>query len=312
MELYKKYRPKRLKDVIGQDDAVNVIRELFKRQSYPHATLFTGPSGCGKTTIARIIAKMLGCNFKGGDFHEINAAESRGIDTVRAIGDAMGLSPIGKCKVYLLDEAHQLTRKKGGDAQTALLKMLEDTPDHVYFMLATTDSQELLKTIKTRCISVAVNFLDYDSLNKIILYVLEKESIELEKEVIEKIIEGSEGSARQALNILDSIIGLASLEDKLKAIGSLSRKEDSFRIVKALLWEKITWASMCKIIESVDKDEDWEKLRRAILTCASNELLKDKKNKHKAYLILSRFETNFYDSGRAGLIKCCYEVLNDD
>ena len=148
-ELYKKHRPKNLKRVFGQSVAIGTLKPLIEAKQVPHSLLLTGPSGCGKTTLARILVKELKC--AKADFMEVNCADFRGIDTVRDIRTRMMQAPIGgDCRVWLIDEAHMLTSA----AQTAFLKMLEDTPDHIYFFLATTHPQKLLKTIKTRCTEI--------------------------------------------------------------------------------------------------------------------------------------------------------------
>ena len=136
-ELYRKYRPTSFKQVVGQEEAIRTLTELGKRKAIPHAILFTGPSGVGKTTLARILQRKLKC--VGNDFVEMNAANDRGVGIIRSIQNKVGLAPmLGSCRIWLMDEAHQLT----SDAQSAFLKLLEDTPSHVYFMLATTDPQK--------------------------------------------------------------------------------------------------------------------------------------------------------------------------
>jgi DNA polymerase-3 subunit gamma/tau len=139
-ELYLKHRPSLFKQVIGQDDAVNVLQQLLKGDRFPHALLLSGPSGCGKTTLARICRDKLECT--GADFQELNGADTRGIDTIREIRSHLNLRPMhGKCRIWYIDEAHKLSN----DAQNALLKMLEDTPTTAYFMLATTEPNKLIK-----------------------------------------------------------------------------------------------------------------------------------------------------------------------
>ena len=143
-----KYRPKRLADFLGNTETVQALRALMEREEMPHTILFTGPSGTGKTTLARIVARRLQCSEH--DLQELNTADFRGIDTIRDVVRNMALCPMsGSCRVWILDEVHQLSK----DAQHALLKALEDTPKHVYFLLATTDPAKLLPTIRTRCVT---------------------------------------------------------------------------------------------------------------------------------------------------------------
>ena len=131
MPLHLDYRPKNLEELFGNKTTVNSLDAIIKREDdIPHAFLFAGPSGCGKTTLARIVAGALEVSDR--DFVEINAANNRGIETARDILRTMGFKPVsGPVRVYLLDEVHMGTR----DFQTALLKALEDTPSHVYFLL---------------------------------------------------------------------------------------------------------------------------------------------------------------------------------
>ena len=202
-ELYLKYRPQRLGDVFGQDAALNVIKALKGR--IPSAVLLTGPSGCGKTTIGRILATKLKCT--GGDFLEINAAKERGIDMVRDMSMRIGLAPMrSPCRVWLIDEAHALTK----DAQSALLKMLEDTPSHAYIFLATTDPQKLTNTIRTRCTEIKCKAINGETMTKLLESVVKAESTEVEEDVLDAIVESADGSARKALVIAARISSVRS------------------------------------------------------------------------------------------------------
>jgi len=154
MSLYKKYRPSTFDDIVGNSVTIQALKKSVEGRKN-HVFLFTGPSGCGKTTLSRIVAKELGA--KGSDFRELDSADFRGIDTIRNLRKTIGYHPLeSKVVVYLLDEVHKLT----GDAQNAMLKMLEETPEHVYFILATTDPQKLLGTIKGRCSIYTVEALE--------------------------------------------------------------------------------------------------------------------------------------------------------
>jgi len=140
-----------------------MLAQMVKRNKVPHTLLFSGPPGCGKTTLARILRKKLNCGKY--DFSEVNCADFRGIDMVRDIRSHLQQAPIsGDCRVWLIDEAHKLSN----DAQNAFLKMLEDTPNHVYFFLATTNPQKLLKTIRTRCTEVVVKSLGDKNMEELI------------------------------------------------------------------------------------------------------------------------------------------------
>ena len=158
-ELYKRFRPKSLDAVVGNGGTVAALQKFLKKGNLPHTILFKGPSGCGKTTLARILAKELGCGVL--DLREYNSADFRGIDTIRDISRIMTNAPAaGNCRVFILDEAHQLSK----DAQNAALKILEDTPKHVYFFICTTDPQKLIATIRSRCTEMPVDLLKLDEM----------------------------------------------------------------------------------------------------------------------------------------------------
>src|SRR5690554_5071868 len=156
--LYLKYRPDSLDEVVGNSETVELLRsQLSPDASQPigRSILFHGPTGCGKTTLGRIVARELGA--KGSDIKEIDAADFRGIDTIREIRKQIAYKPLeGPYQVWILDEVHRATQ----DAQSALLKTLEDTPSHVYFILCTTDPQKLLPAIRGRCADYQVRTLN--------------------------------------------------------------------------------------------------------------------------------------------------------
>lgn len=145
MPLHIEHRPSNLSEIFGNKAIVESLTSIFERKSdYPHAFLFHGPTGCGKTTLARIVAKMLKCDKP----EEYNMANLRGIDAVRTLVEECVYLPLtGHNRVYILDEIHRQTK----DAQNALLKLLEDPPEHVYFILGTTDPEQLIATLRGRC-----------------------------------------------------------------------------------------------------------------------------------------------------------------
>ncbi len=306
-ELYKKYRPHKLDDVAGQEQAVSVIKGLLARKQFPHTLLLSGPSGCGKTTIARILRRELGCSKQ--DFSEVNAADQRGIDSVREIRSRMGSAPMGgECRIWLVDECHALT----GDASDALLKMLEDTPSHVYFMLATTIPTKLKPTILTRCTHIKVIPVNSKDMEWLIISVLAKEGKTQETfshDVIDRIVEVAAGCARQALVLLDSVLGITGKDEQLNVIQSSGHKKQAFDILKALLYERTTWKKMTRILDHTDTSQV-ESLRHFILACAKTELLKANKNAGRACAVIRMFQDAWYEYPEAGLEVSCYELLS--
>ena len=300
MELYKKYRPKKLKQMIGQSSSVKVLTTYIRKKKVPHAILFSGPSGCGKTTFARILRKEIKCSKF--DFTEKNC---RKIEEIRQIRTRMNQAPIGgKTRVWLLDEAHQLT----GDAQNEFLKMLEDTPKHVYFMLATTDPQKLKKTIRTRCTEIVVRTLVKKSMLRLLKDVCDKEKRKMPKDVIDEIIENSDGSARKALVLLDQVIELSNEEDMMEAIKVTTAEIQGIAIARALFNPRTSWSDMAKILKETTNEEP-EQIRWMVLGYAKTILLAGGKLPSEAYIVIEAFRDHFYDSKHAGLAAACWEVI---
>jgi len=301
-ELYKEFRPASFKHVIGQPEAVKILQGFLDDGSMPHALLFTGPSGCGKTTLARILQKELECSDQ--DFDEKNAANFRGIDTVREIAQRMHLHPIGgKVRIYLIDECHQLTK----DAQNMLLKMLEDTPKHVYFMLATTDPVKVLPTINTRCTEIRVKPMKPDALREVLVDIADVVRFDLSKDVCDKLIEHSEASARKALVLLNAILSIKDRAEQMKSIEDNDHRAAAIQIARLLMNPKTPWSEVAALIKTCD--EEPEAIRRLVLGYASSILLNS--SNERAFFLMDVFSRNFYDSGRAGLVLACYAVLKD-
>ena len=302
-ELYKKHRPKLFKHIIGQAAAVEALNVMISKDKVPHTLLFAGPSGCGKTSLARIMQGKLGCGDT--DFTELNAADSRGVDTIRDIRQRMHLAPMnGKCRVWLIDECHQLTK----DAQTAFLKMLEDTPSHVYFMLATTEPNKLLPTILSRCTVVRVAALSAKAMTELVLSVCKREQQTLGSTVLEQLVEVADGSPRRALVLLHQVIEMEDEDEQLNILQSADAKRQAIEIARTLMRPNATWKDLVPILKAVD--EEPETIRRMVLGYANSVMLSaGGKVVPRAYLIVTAFRDHFYDCGKAGLAAACYEVL---
>lgn len=312
-ELYKKYRPKSLKSVLGQDGAVASLEKLMAK-GLPHAMLLTGPSGCGKTTLGRILKDHLQCG--DGDFIEINSADFKGIEMVRDIRRHANLSPMhGDARVWLIDEAHKLT----GDAQNALLKLLEDTPSHAYIFLASTDPQKLIKAIHTRCSEVKLVGLAASALQRVLQRVIDKESLKVSEDVITEIIDVCEGSARKALVILEQVGSLEGEAEQIKAIQATTFDKDAvFKLAQTIMgFGDHSWGSVAKMLRGL-LDQDAEGIRYVILGYARSCLIgkTDKppnpKFAARAFKVIDCFGRNFYDSKHAGLAAACYEVVSTE
>ena len=258
---------------------------------------------CGKTSIARILRDKLECS--DNDFYEMNIADFRGIDTIRDIRNTIHLAPMfGKCRIWLMDEVHQISK----DGSDALLKLLEDTPQHAYFILATTEPQKLKATILTRCFRLDLQPLSNEDLETLISTVAEKENFAPSDNVKKKITSVSKGSARKALVLLEQAASFQDEEEQLAAILKGDPEKTAWDLVKSLIYSPGKWKEVKAILEGMSKEEEPESLRRYILSVATTELLKGGGNANRANLIINAFESNWFDSGRAALVSRCWEV----
>lgn len=197
MALHTQYRPPTFEDMVGHDAVIKSVASTLVRDKDIHAWLFSGPSGVGKTTISRIIAKELGATDSG--IFEWNIANLRGIDAIRELAEKILYKiPGSPICVYILDECHQMTVA----AQNILLKLLEDPPQHVYFILCTTEPDGMLPTIRTRCLEYKLEALDDAAIRTLVKAVAGAERIKLNTEVQELIVASALGSARLALVLL--------------------------------------------------------------------------------------------------------------
>ncbi len=300
MELYKAYRPKTLNEVMGNEATVKSVKQMLGRKAVPHAILFSGDSGCGKTTTARILKTELKCHDM--DFREMNSASYRGIDSIREIQHTMNLAPSGgKVRIWLLDEAHKIS----GDGQAAMLKMLEDTPKHVYFFIATTNPEKLIKPLLDRCTKLVFKSLSESDLEKLLLRVGKAEGLNLSKSLIERLVSNAGGSARTLLVLLDKV-GRLEAKDQQEAIEAGLREENQAIDLCRALISKRPWKEVAAILNNLT--DDAESLRHPILGYARAVLLKS--GDYQAYNVIRIFENNFFDGKNASLAAACWEAVS--
>ena len=232
--LYRQYRPKVFEQVLGQDKVINVLKNQIKNKNFSHAYLFAGERGCGKTSAAKIFAKAINClNPKDGspclecencraieeetslDVVEMDAASNRRIDDIRNLRDNVIYPPANlKYKVYIIDEAHMITR----EAFNALLKIMEEPPKHLVFILATTEIDKIPKTILSRVQKFEFNKIDSSKIKEQINIILKDQNVKMENEAIDLIITKAKGAMRDALSILDQVLSFDKKEFMLKDV----------------------------------------------------------------------------------------------
>ncbi len=228
--LYRRFRPSNFAEVKGQDHVVLALRNAVRDGRVAHAYLFSGPRGTGKTSTARILAKALNCtDLHDGepcgvcascveitrgtslDVHELDAASNNGVDAMRDLVSRAALGSPGRQKVYIVDEVHMLSTA----ASNALLKTLEEPPAHVIFVLATTDPQKVLPTIRSRTQHFEFRLLGPDTLSELLAQVRDDAHLDVGDEALDLAVRRGRGSARDALSILDQVAASDAVDDDL-------------------------------------------------------------------------------------------------
>ncbi|MCI9084082.1 MAG: DNA polymerase III subunit gamma/tau [Bacilli bacterium] len=286
--LYRKYRPKTLNEVGGQDTIVKIIQNSIENNHINHAYLFAGPRGTGKTSIAKIFARMVNCEKlengvpcgkcvscieqNNSDIVEIDAASNNGVDEIRELRSKVSLVPsYGKYKVYIIDEVHMLTT----GAFNALLKTLEEPPSHIIFILATTDPHKIPETILSRCQRLDFKKINDESIVNRLKEIVKLENIEVDEEALKEIARLSDGGMRDSIGMLDQAVAYSTGKITPKDIhdinGTLTAEE-----LKALI-EDIAHKNIKEILQKLDffnaKGKNFVKTTEEIITFMRNIIL---------------------------------------
>ena len=303
-ELYKKYRPQTFEEMVGNETAIKSLEKELDNGS--HAFLMVGESGTGKTTLARIIAKKLGASDV--TIKEINSSNNRGIDTAREIMEEMMYAPlVGDTTVYILDECHQITPV----AQNSFLKALEDTPNHVYFFLCTTDPQKLIAPLKTRCSVINLQPLDDKDMQFLIKRTARAEKLSVSADVVDMIIEIAHGSSRKALKELQKVLYLEDEEEKLELLKAdlTTDESESIELCRLLVKKGATWGELAKVIKTMNL-QDAERVRQSVMGYMNSVLLNGKRLPEAVSALQAFSQANTFNNGKFAITVACLDYLD--
>jgi len=248
--LYRRFRPQRFEEVLGQEHVSLALRNAVRDNRVGHAYLFSGPRGTGKTSTARILAKALNCAAledgepcgrcdscieiaRGSslDVHELDAASNNGVDAMRDLVSHAALGTPGRWKVYIVDEVHMLSTA----ASNALLKTLEEPPGHVVFVLATTDAQKVLPTIRSRTQHFEFRLLGSETLSALLHQVRDATGLAIPDEALDSAVRRGRGSARDALSALDQVAAGGVVDDDIEVLAELAESLAARDAARALV-----------------------------------------------------------------------------
>lgn len=300
MSLYQRIRPADWDEVVGQDHVINPLRKMVEEDNLPTLILLGGPSGVGKTTIARIIRdKMVGNPQL--NFIEVNAGTDGGIEKVRDIKDKMHPIPMGsRYKIWLIDEAHRVTDA----AAQGFLVPTEDAPKHAKFIFSSSEPDKLIRALQTRAYRFDLKPLADKHVKDLLRDTMEKEYINACDAVVDEIVAGCEGSARQALVMLEQAAAAKNVEEALEVVRRNSPNAENINFCQVLLKGK--WPEAAKAIKRMEMEP--ERVRRGVIAYMANVLLNNPGNQ-RAAKALRGFQFLF-PHGKPDLVLATWEFFH--
>lgn len=294
MSIITDYRPTKWEEVVGQGRIVKSLKQLLESGSVPHCYLFHGEPGLGKTTVARILARELGC--KGADLVEVDAATFSGVDSIRKISSRQHYYPVSSSvAVTVIDECQALS----ATAWKALLKPLEEAPKHFYWIFCTTEPVKVPKNIKTRCHEYGFVQVPRNDLLDLLEEVAEEEEIQLDDKQLSVIVQASRGSPRQALVYMSMCRACETVKDVQSVLREGFEHMEAINLARHLLFEsRPTFKSALDIINSFKDETTAESVRLTILNYCANVLLgkKSYKNPERILAVMEEFSQPFFQA----------------
>ena len=302
--LITRYRPSSFEEVVGHEEIVAALRRVIRSDTAPHAYLFTGPSGTGKTTLARIVAGEV-----GSEVIEVDAASQGSIDQMRDLIEMGQFRPLSgvASKMIIVDEVHGLSKA----AFDALLKTLEEPPDHLYLALCTTEVHRVKDTIMSRCYHVPLRPLRDPDIELLLSAVCECEGWDVDGDVFQLIVRGGTGQPRKALSLLQACHDAPSREEAQRIIDLRAPTEPIMDLLRDLVKGQSSWAVVRKHLSKME-DEDWDTLAATAARYLAVAIVGEENEKRAAeiwrFLDALTFPTNTFDR-RASFVAACGRMI---
>jgi len=302
-----KYRPKTFDEVVGCSETVDILRQVAAdwnegKRPYKQVFLLTGPRGTGKTTLGRVLASEVGA--AKGDIAEIDTSQFRGVDTAREIKRQVNIRPQGNARVWVIDEAHQMTAAQA----EGMLKPLEEPPAHVLFVLCTTNPEKLTATLKSRAANLQTTLPKEKELIKHLKQIARKEEIRIDTEIAEEIAANTMYNIREALILLGQVMTVSDGDPetvKKYIRREAEKRSEGIQLCRQLI-NGASWKEVAETLKGLD--EEPERLRQGVLTYAKSCLLGGKTS---AYLVMEAFSEPFYTAPQAQLTMASFEAVQD-